>query len=62
VYLPTLRGMGVHTLRSYRDALVLFLRFVSAHGGRRLEGLDLDAFTAEHVCHFLTFLEAECCR
>ena len=58
-YLPTLRGMSVHTLRSYRDALVLFLRFVSAHSGRRLEDLDLDALTAEHVSRFLTFLEAE---
>lgn len=58
-YLPTLRGMSVHTLRSYRDALVLFLRFVSAHSGGRLEDLDLDAFTADHVSHFLTFLEAE---
>lgn len=58
-YLPTLRGMSVHTLHSYRDALVLFLRFVSTDGGPRLEDLDLDAFTAEHVSHFLAFLEAE---
>lgn len=58
-YLPTLRGMSVHTLRSYRDALVLFLRFVSAHCDRRLEDLDLDAFTAEHVGQFLMFLEIE---
>jgi hypothetical protein len=26
-YLPTLRGMSLHTIRSYRDALILFLRF-----------------------------------
>lgn len=58
-YLPTLRGMSVHTLRSYRDALVLFLRFVSAHCDRRLEDLDLDTFTAEHVGQFLMFLEIE---
>jgi integrase/recombinase XerD len=58
-YLPTLRGMSVHTLRSYRDALILFLRFVSAHCGRRLEDLDLDVFTAEHVAQFLMSLEIE---
>lgn len=58
-YLPTLRGMSVHTLRSYRDALVLFLRFVSARCERRLENLDLDAFSAEHVAQFLMFLEIE---
>ncbi|MGH2481534.1 MAG: site-specific integrase, partial [Ktedonobacteraceae bacterium] len=28
-YLPGLRGMSTHTIRSYRDALVLFLRFLS---------------------------------
>lgn len=56
-YLPTLRGMSLQTIRSYRDALVLFLRFVSGHSCRRLE--DLDAVTAEHVTQFLIFLEAE---
>lgn len=58
-YLPALRGMSQHTICSYRDALVLFLRFVSGHSGQRLEDLDLTAFTAEHVSQFLTFLEAE---
>jgi integrase/recombinase XerD len=38
-YLPTLRGMSLHTIRSYRDALILFLRFVSSHSGQRLEDL-----------------------
>lgn len=58
-YLPALRGMSQHTIRSYRDALVLFLRFVSGHSGQRLEDLDLTTFTAEHVSQFLRFLEAE---
>jgi integrase/recombinase XerD len=58
-YLPVLRGMSQHTIRSYRDALILFLRFVSDHGGQRLEDLDLGAFTAEQVGRFLTSLEAE---
>ncbi|HYW75616.1 MAG TPA: tyrosine-type recombinase/integrase [Gammaproteobacteria bacterium] len=58
-YLPTLRGMSPHTIHSYRDALILFLRFVANNSSRRLEDLDLDAFTAEHVTRFLTFLEAE---
>jgi len=56
-YLPTLRGMSLHTLRSYRDALVLFLRFVADHTGRRIEDLNLDDFTAENIALFLTFLE-----
>lgn len=58
-YLPTLRGMSLHTIRSYRDALILFLRFVSGHSERRLEELDLSAVTAEYVTQFLVFLEAE---
>ena len=28
-YLPTLRGMSRHTIQSYRDGLVLFLKFAA---------------------------------
>lgn len=58
-YLPTLRGMSLHTIRSYRDTLILFLRFVSSHGDRHLEDLGLDIFTAQQVTQFLTSLETE---
>ena len=56
-YLPTLRGMSPHTIRSYRDALVLYLRFAAAHSEQRIERLDFDDFTAEQVSDFLAFLE-----
>lgn len=56
-YLPTLRGMSAHTIRSYRDTLVLYLRFAAARGERRVEALDLEAFTAERVGEFLADLE-----
>lgn len=58
-YLPALRGMSLHTIHSYRDALVLFLRFVANHSGKRLEDLGLDILTAESVALFLAHLEAE---
>lgn len=58
-YLPTLRGMSVHTIHSYRDAIILFMRFVSAQKMTAIENLDLDDFTAEQVQLFLTFLEVE---
>jgi len=58
-YLPTLRGMRLHTIRSYRDAVVLFLRFAAALCHRGVEDLDMDDFTAEHVGKFLTSLEIE---
>jgi integrase/recombinase XerD len=58
-HLPTLRGASLHTIRNYRDAVVLFLRFTSNKKRRPIENLDLADFTAEQVRDFLTFLEAE---
>ena len=58
-YLPTLRGMSVHTIHSYRDAIILFLRFVSVQKTKAIENLDLDDFTAEQVRLFLSYLEEE---
>jgi len=56
-YLPMLRGMSRHTQHAYRDAILLFLRFVADHTGCRIEDIDLDSFTAKQVSNFLTFLE-----
>jgi integrase/recombinase XerD len=38
-YLPTLRGMSPHTIRSYRDTMILFLRFAAAETGGSIESL-----------------------
>ena len=56
-YLPALRGMSQHTIRSYRDAVLLYLRFAAHRTHRRPEALDLGDFTFEHVSDFLTDLE-----
>lgn len=56
-YLPTLRGMSVHTIRSYRDAIVLFLRFAAARKKRTPDMLDLKDFTFDDVSTFLADLE-----
>ena len=56
-YLPTLRGMSIHTIRSYRDAILLYLRFLASHTGRRPESLDLGELTFDHVSAFLADLE-----
>ena len=58
-YLPTLRGVSPHTIRNYRDAIVLFLQFTSIQTERAIEDLDLADFTAQRVQAFLAFLEAE---
>jgi integrase/recombinase XerD len=56
-YLPTLRGMSTHTIRSYRDGLVLYLRFVSARKRCGIEALDIEHLAAREVEEFLADLE-----
>jgi integrase/recombinase XerD len=58
-YLPTLRGMSRHTIQSYRDGMILFLRFAAKDCGRRVEALELADITADRVGRFLAFLEIE---
>jgi integrase/recombinase XerD len=56
-YLPTLRGMSPHTVRSYRDAVILYLRFVAQHTKKKPEMLDLIDFSLDQVSAFLADLE-----
>jgi integrase/recombinase XerD len=58
-YLPTLRGMSLHTIRSYRDALLLFLRFLAQDTHRRIETLAITDLTADRIEKFLMSLERE---
>jgi integrase/recombinase XerD len=58
-YLPTLRGMSPHTIHSYRDALLLLLRFLSTSRRCGIEQLDLVVLTADSVGRFLNTLERE---
>jgi len=58
-YLPVQRGMSLHTLRSYRDAFLLLLRYMAQDTQRRIEALELDDFTAESVTRFLRHLETQ---
>ncbi|KVM78551.1 hypothetical protein WJ60_29390 [Burkholderia ubonensis] len=57
-YLPTLRGMSRHTIRSYRDAMILFLGFCAEDRQRRVERLELPDINADRVVRFLAHLEA----
>jgi site-specific recombinase XerC len=56
-YLPTLRGMSSHTIRSYRDSLILYLRFVSTRKRCRIEALDIENLTSIQVEESLADLE-----
>ena len=58
-YLPIQRGVSVHTLRSYRDAMLLLLRYISEDTRRQIEVLQLSDLTAERVTRFLRYLETE---
>ncbi|MES9902976.1 MAG: tyrosine-type recombinase/integrase [Sedimenticola sp.] len=56
-YLPRLRGLSPHTIHSYRDAMVLLLRFLAASKGIEPARLDLDDILPGDVVNFLNDLE-----
>lgn len=58
-YLPRLRGTSSHTVHSYRDSLVLLLRFLS-HGRKKpITTLDLTDLDPVGILAFLSYLEQE---
>jgi len=58
-FLPAQRGLSPHTIRSYRDALLLCLRFMAREVRRTVDRLDVADLTVERVTRFLASLEAE---
>jgi len=58
-HLSRLRGMSPHTIHSYRDSLVLLLRFVAAKRKVEVSDLDLNDLDPEHVIAFLVYVEKE---
>jgi integrase/recombinase XerD len=58
-FLPAQRGLSPHTVRSYRDALLLFLRYTASDLRRTVDRLDVRDLTVERVTRFLASLEAE---
>jgi integrase/recombinase XerD len=58
-HLPQQRGLSQHSIRSYRDAVVLWLHFIAKDTKRSIEKLDLGDFTGDRVESFLTHLETE---
>jgi integrase/recombinase XerD len=57
-HLPRVRGASPHTVLSYRDSLVLFLRFVADRQTRSVCQLDLDDLGPAPVLAFLDHLES----
>jgi integrase/recombinase XerD len=56
-YLKLQKGLRPHSVKSYRDAMRLFLQFVSKELKHKVTQLSLDDFTAVRVCSFLNSLE-----
>jgi integrase/recombinase XerD len=57
--LPRLRGMSPNTIQSYRDSLVLLLRFVACDRKRTVADLDLSDIDPKSVLTFLSYLEQD---
>jgi site-specific recombinase XerD len=51
--------MSPHTIRSYRDTMILFLRFAAVENGGSIESLDVCDINADRLGDFLTSLEKE---
>ena len=58
-HLPRVRGTSPHTVRSYRDSLVLLLRFIATQTQRSVLQLDLDDLGPQAVLAFLQYLEVD---
>jgi len=58
-YLPAIRGLSPHTMQSYRDTVVLLLRFVAHAKQRDPVRLELSDLLPEEVLAFLKHLETE---
>src|ERR1043166_8937733 len=58
-HLPRLRGASPHTIHSYRDSIVLLLRFLAAKGGKAVAQLDLVDIDPAGILAFLSYLEKE---
>lgn len=56
-HLPRVRGMSAHTIHSYRDSLVLLLRFVAFLRRKDIAALDFDNIGPDEVLAFLDHLE-----
>ena len=58
-HLPILRGMSPHTIKSYRDSLVLLLRFLALHKNRQVSSLDLEDMKHQNIRAFLAYLQSD---
>ena len=58
-YLPCQKGLQPTTIRNYRDALVLYLRFAAREQRCKLTQLQPRDLTCERAVRFLRHLETQ---
>ena len=58
-YLPRLRGMSPNTIESYRDSLVLLLRYLALRHQCPVSSLEFDSIDPAGIIDFLNYLEQE---
>jgi len=58
-YLKVQKGLSRASIRSYRDALRLFLCFIAKEARRRITGLAIEDLTFERSQRFLQYLEED---
>src|ERR1700677_4001652 len=56
-YLTSERGLRPHTIKSYRDTIKLFVKYLSDLKGKKISSVDLDDLTADKVRDFLNSIE-----
>jgi len=58
-YLPNIRVMSRHTIRSYRDTFKLFLPFAAAYYGIKVKSLRLEHLSSDLIVAFLDELQRQ---
>jgi site-specific recombinase XerD len=58
-YLPNIRGMSCHTIRSYRDTFKLFLPFAAEYYSIKMSSLRLEHISSELIIAFLDELQTQ---
>ena len=56
-YLSNEAGLSINTIKSYRDAFILFFRYLEESGVCKINKLKMDALNVDNVGGFLDWLE-----
>ncbi len=58
-YLPMVKGVSPETIKTYKYALKLFIKFASKHLSKKIKEIELYDVTPELILSFLEYLERE---